>query len=97
MAVVAADLGGPAEIVTDGVDGLLSPPGDVGALAERLARLAGDPDLRRRLGRAGAATARAFYPEVVAPRLVACLVEAAGWAGPTGAEAVVRGHRTVES
>jgi glycosyltransferase involved in cell wall biosynthesis len=97
VAVVAADLGGPAEVVTDGVDGLLSPPGDVGALAERLTRLAGDPDLRRRLGRAGAATARAFYPEVVAPRLVACLVEAAGWAGPTGAEAVVRGHRTVES
>ena len=27
-AVVAADGGGPAEVITDGVDGLLFPPGD---------------------------------------------------------------------
>lgn len=38
---------GPGEIVRHGVDGLLAPPGDVGALAEALSALMGD-DIRRR-------------------------------------------------
>lgn len=38
---------GPGEIVRHGVDGLLAPPGDVGALAEALSALMGD-DVRRR-------------------------------------------------
>ncbi len=41
---------GPGEIVTDGVDGLLAPPGDVGALAAAIERLIGDGRLRARLG-----------------------------------------------
>ncbi len=67
LPVVAAGAGGPAETVTDGVDGLLYPPGDVGALAERLRLLASDPDLRARLGRAGARRAQAFSAEALAP------------------------------
>lgn len=41
--VVTADVGGMAELVTDGVDGLTFPVGDAGALADCLSRLADDP------------------------------------------------------
>jgi colanic acid/amylovoran biosynthesis glycosyltransferase len=56
LPVVASRLSGIPELVTDGVDGLLVPPGDDGALADALARLAGDPAERERLGAAGRAT-----------------------------------------
>jgi glycosyltransferase involved in cell wall biosynthesis len=59
--VVASKAGGAAEIITDGVDGLLMPPGDAGALAAVLARLLADPDERARLGAAGRATAEKRY------------------------------------
>jgi glycosyltransferase involved in cell wall biosynthesis/GT2 family glycosyltransferase len=74
-AVIASDLGGPREIVTDGVDGLLCPPDDPAALAERLARLAHDPELRVALGRAAVERARDFTPELVGPRIAACYDE----------------------
>ncbi len=61
-AVIASDLGGPREVVTDGVDGLLCPPDDPAALAERLVRLARDPELRAALGRAAVVRARATSP-----------------------------------
>jgi glycosyltransferase involved in cell wall biosynthesis len=38
----------------DGETGLLTPPGDVRALARALERLLYDPDLRARMGAAGA-------------------------------------------
>jgi len=53
VAVVASAVGGIPEVVTDGVDGLLVPPGDPGALASAATRLLTDPELRRRLGEAG--------------------------------------------
>jgi glycosyltransferase involved in cell wall biosynthesis len=51
--VVATRVGGTAEAVRDGVDGILVPPGDAGALAAALARLAASPAERRRMGDAG--------------------------------------------
>jgi glycosyltransferase involved in cell wall biosynthesis len=69
-AVIASDAGGPAEVITDGVDGLLSPMGDVGALAERLRLLGDDPDRRRTHGVAARRTASRFTPEVVAEQVV---------------------------
>jgi glycosyltransferase involved in cell wall biosynthesis len=69
LAVVASDAGGPAEIVTDGHDGLLVPPGDVTALGAALRRLRDDPELRERLGRNAVETAKQYRPEAVAASL----------------------------
>lgn len=55
--VVATNEGGPAEIIADGVTGLLFPGGDHDALARAVSRLASDPSLAVALG--AAATARA--------------------------------------
>ena len=49
-AVVASDVGGLRELVNDGETGLLFRAGDAEALADRLARVIGDTDLRRSLG-----------------------------------------------
>jgi len=51
--VVATRVGGVPDVVRDGVDGFLVEPGDVDAMADRLAALAGDPELRARMGAAG--------------------------------------------
>jgi glycosyltransferase involved in cell wall biosynthesis len=53
--VVATRVGGVPDVIREGEDGFLVEPGDVDALAERLARLAADPELRERLGTAGRA------------------------------------------
>jgi len=52
-AVVASSVGGIPEIVRDGRDGLLVPPGDALRLADGILRTLGDPDLAARLGRSG--------------------------------------------
>lgn len=59
--VVASAVGGIPEVLTDGLDGLLVPPGDPVALAEACIRLACSPSLRRRLGEAGRATVEARF------------------------------------
>jgi glycosyltransferase involved in cell wall biosynthesis len=51
--VVATRVGGVPDVVRDGEDGFLVDPGDVEHLAERLALLARDPELRGRMGSAG--------------------------------------------
>jgi len=51
--VVATRVGGVPDVVRDGEDGFLVDPGDVDALAERLAELARDAELRARFGAAG--------------------------------------------
>jgi glycosyltransferase involved in cell wall biosynthesis len=49
-AVIVANAGGPPEIVTEGMDGLLVPPGDVEAMSAAILRVAADPDLRAAMG-----------------------------------------------
>jgi glycosyltransferase involved in cell wall biosynthesis len=48
--VIASRIGGLPEVVEDGVTGFLVPPGNVGALHDRLAQMLGDHTLARRLG-----------------------------------------------
>ena len=52
-AVVATSVGGVPDVVDDGETGYLVPPGDIEALAERLAELARDPERRDAMGREG--------------------------------------------
>ena len=66
LPVVAAAAGGPLEIVTDDVDGILVPPADPDALATALLRLADNPALRAELGLQARRRALEFRPERVA-------------------------------
>ena len=56
LVVVATPTGGTTEILTDGENGLLVVPGDAEDLAQKIVRLAADPELRRRLALAGQQT-----------------------------------------
>ncbi|MBN2677550.1 MAG: glycosyltransferase family 4 protein [Anaerolineaceae bacterium] len=51
--IITADVPGCREVVEHGVNGLLVPPNDPHALADALKLLAGNPVLRRRMGKAG--------------------------------------------
>ena len=68
--VVAASCGGIPDLVVDGVNGLLVPPGDVDALARSLHRLLVDRALAERLGKEARATiARGYTAEAALERL----------------------------
>jgi glycosyltransferase involved in cell wall biosynthesis len=58
--VVVTKVGGLPEVVRDGVEGFVVPPGDHRALAERIVQLLRDPTLRARMGAAGRVRAEAF-------------------------------------
>jgi glycosyltransferase involved in cell wall biosynthesis len=60
-ACIATRVGGVPEIVTSGDNGLLVAPENPGALATALQRVASDPALRQRLGRAAAREVRARF------------------------------------
>lgn len=60
LPVVATRVGGLPHQVTDGVEGLLVPPGDAPALAGALATVAGNSDLRRRMGAAALERSAAY-------------------------------------
>ncbi|MBR9650566.1 exopolysaccharide biosynthesis GT4 family glycosyltransferase EpsE [Thalassovita aquimarina] len=51
--VIGTDAGGVRELISDGRDGVLVPPKSPEALADAIAALAGDPEMCRRLSRAG--------------------------------------------
>ncbi len=50
LPIVATDVGGVPQVLTDEVDSLIVPSGDPEALADAIGRLALDPGLRERLG-----------------------------------------------
>jgi glycosyltransferase involved in cell wall biosynthesis len=61
LPIVTSGVGGMLELIDDGRTGLLVPPDDPSALADRLIRLMADPDVASRLGRAARDAARARY------------------------------------
>ena len=67
-AVIGTYPGGHVDMITDGVDGLLVPSGDVGALRAAMQRLIDDPGLCQRLGDAAGRRAQAFTGSVAVPR-----------------------------
>jgi glycosyltransferase involved in cell wall biosynthesis len=62
LAVIASDAVGAAAggLVRDGENGLVVPAGERGALAGAITRLAGDPQLRARMGAAGLGDVEAY-------------------------------------
>jgi glycosyltransferase involved in cell wall biosynthesis len=68
--VIAASSNGPTELITDGVTGLLTTPGDSAELAAAMRRLVDDPDLRGSLAAAGRRRSCEFTPERTAARLL---------------------------
>jgi lipopolysaccharide/colanic/teichoic acid biosynthesis glycosyltransferase len=63
LPIVATDIRGCRQVVTDGDNGLLIPVRDVSALVSALRRLADDGPLRRRMGESSARRARAEFDE----------------------------------
>jgi glycosyltransferase involved in cell wall biosynthesis len=78
LPVIATGAGGPAEIIEDGVNGLLVPPGDVPALTAAVRRLLGDAELRARIGQAGIERAKDFAPELIGKQMRAVYESALG-------------------
>ena len=73
--VVAGADGGPREIVSDGVDGLLAPFGDADALAHAVLRYLGDPQFPRAAGAAARAKATRFGVERFAEEVAHAVAE----------------------
>jgi glycosyltransferase involved in cell wall biosynthesis len=76
-AIVASDIAGIDEALTDGETGLLVPPNDAGALADALATLLRDAPLRNKLGAAAAERSEAFSVEACSQRFLELLTDAA--------------------
>jgi glycosyltransferase involved in cell wall biosynthesis len=72
-AVVATSVGGVPDLVRDGENGLLVPPGDPAALRAAIIRLREEPGLAERLAAEGRRTAEAHAWERVRPKLEECL------------------------
>jgi glycosyltransferase involved in cell wall biosynthesis len=68
LPVVAARAGGPAEILTHDVTGVMYEPADIGGLAGAMQRMR-DPDVRLRLSAAARRGLAPYSPEVVAAEL----------------------------
>jgi phosphatidylinositol alpha-mannosyltransferase len=82
--VVASDIAGYRDVVTDGVDGLLVAPGDAQALAETLRELYHEAERRRGLARAAAQTVQRFAWEHVALEVMDAYREAIATPDPVG-------------
>ncbi len=71
--VVATEAGGPMEIITHEIDGLLTPYGDAPALAAAVNRYLADPEFARRLGARARIRAQQFSSKAFASNFVAAL------------------------
>jgi len=82
--VVAVRAGGPAELIVDGESGLLAPPKNTYAIADRAVQILKDRDLAARLGKAARVRVEShFRPEQTA-RLVEQAYQDVLWQRSTG-------------
>ena len=58
LPIIVSNLGGPSEIVTHDIDGLLIEPGNVQALIAAIFQLSADPAKCKQLGQAARSTVR---------------------------------------
>ena len=67
LTVISTDCpcGGPADLIKDGVNGLLTPVGDVDKMKENLHRLIKDVQMADRLGKAAVKTGESYQPQRV--------------------------------
>ncbi len=75
LVVVSSGTGGAKEIIRDETDGLLFKAGDAAELAQRLARLAGDPALMQRLQRNAQSRATTFSVDHAVRKIEALAAE----------------------
>ena len=76
--VLASAVGGTADALTDGVDGLLLPTASVAEIADGLRRIRDDRSLHARLAEGAAATGERWRFDTTADRIDALLREVAG-------------------
>jgi glycosyltransferase involved in cell wall biosynthesis len=74
--VVSTAVGGVPEVVTDGENGLLVPPGDAEALAIAMRRILEEPGLRERLAAGARPSVEALSSDIVYGKLEQMLAEA---------------------
>lgn len=78
LPVVASDIAGYREVVRDGVEGWLVPPGDPGALAQAVDRILDDPQAAETFARAGRDRAQRYSWDTVAREIESVYFEVAG-------------------
>jgi len=83
--VIASEIAGYSDVVTDGLDGILVPPGDPQRLAEELQRLHHEPERLRELGEAARRSARRYAWPRVADQVTEVYERAIAAPGPVGA------------
>ena len=74
--VVSEAVGAEPDLVREGENGFVVPVGDVEALAAALSRLAGEPELRRRMGEASRRIVEGFSPQAWADGALAAVAAA---------------------
>ncbi len=83
--VIASNIAGYSDVVSDGVDGLLVPPGDPQRLAEELQRVHHEPERLRAMGEAARHSAQRYAWPRVADQVTAVYERAIAVPRPHGA------------
>jgi glycosyltransferase involved in cell wall biosynthesis len=92
MPVVTTNVCGMADVVEDGVNGLLVPPADAGSFAAAVERLCNSTELRKRLGRKAQQAMSEFTWNRVVDGLEEALRAAARGAGTNDSNTVTAGN-----
>lgn len=92
--VIATDTAGPTEIISDGVNGLLTRYGDAEGLADAICRHLADPVRAETMGQAARARALEFSVDRYAEGLIRAFRDFAGTSDSSGATAVGRNKET---